>query len=379
MRVAFYAPMKPPDDPVPSGDRTMARLMTAALRQAGHTVSLESRFRSRDGAGDPARQARLAALGGKMAARLVRRLRPRPPEAWFTYHVYHKAPDWIGPAVCRALRIPYVVAEASVAGKRADGPWATGYAGAAAAIRAADAVIGLNSRDRPGVVRLTGRDDRVHHIRPFTDIAPYAAAAAQRDRHRAALAARHGLASDRPWLLAVAMMRPGDKLDSYRVLAAALAGLGGAPWQLLVVGDGPARPAVEALLAPLGPDRVRWAGLQPADGLAACYAAADVLVWPAVREAYGLAILEAQAAGLPVVAGDAGGVPDIVRDGITGRLAAEGDAAAFAAAVGDMLYLPAARTAMRRAALEITARDHAIAGAAARIDSILHAVARVPA
>ncbi|MGE0745093.1 MAG: glycosyltransferase family 1 protein, partial [Rhodospirillales bacterium] len=231
MRVAFYAPMKPPDDPVPSGDRTMARQMVAALRLAGHAVTLASRLRSRDGNGDPARQARLAALGARLADRLARRLRRRPPDAWFTYHVYHKAPDWIGPAVSRALGIPYVIAEASVAGKRADGPWATGYAGAAAAIRAADAVIGLNSRDAPGVLRLIGRDDRLHLLRPFADVAPFAAAAAERDRHRAALADRHGLDPSRPWLLAVAMMRPGDKLASYRVLAGALAGLGGAPWQ----------------------------------------------------------------------------------------------------------------------------------------------------
>ncbi len=32
MRIAFYAPMKPPTDPVPSGDRHMARLLMAALR-----------------------------------------------------------------------------------------------------------------------------------------------------------------------------------------------------------------------------------------------------------------------------------------------------------------------------------------------------------
>src|SRR3546814_1683340 len=44
------------------------------------------------------------------------------PQLWFTYHLYYKAPDWIGPKVARALRIPYVVAEASVAYKRASGP-----------------------------------------------------------------------------------------------------------------------------------------------------------------------------------------------------------------------------------------------------------------
>jgi hypothetical protein len=35
MRIAFYAPLKAPDHPVPSGDRTIARLLLAALKQGG--------------------------------------------------------------------------------------------------------------------------------------------------------------------------------------------------------------------------------------------------------------------------------------------------------------------------------------------------------
>ena len=52
MRIAFYAPLKPPDHPVTSGDRAMARALIAALKLAGHEVTIASRFRSRD-AGDP--------------------------------------------------------------------------------------------------------------------------------------------------------------------------------------------------------------------------------------------------------------------------------------------------------------------------------------
>jgi len=36
VRIAFYAPLKPPDHPVPSGDRRIAELFLRALRQAGH-------------------------------------------------------------------------------------------------------------------------------------------------------------------------------------------------------------------------------------------------------------------------------------------------------------------------------------------------------
>jgi glycosyltransferase involved in cell wall biosynthesis len=76
---------------------------------------------------------------------------------------------------------------------------------------------------------------------------------------------------------------------------------------------------VEALLAPFG-DRVRSLGALPGGRLPALYAACDLYVWPAVREAYGMAMLEAQALGLPVLAGDEGGVADVVADGVTGRL-----------------------------------------------------------
>src|SRR6201987_3900081 len=157
MRVAFYAPLKPPDHPVPSGDRQMAQLFLKALRLAGHEPLLASRFRSFDGWGDPERQARLAALGQQIADRSLRRYCEVPeaaPELWFTYHLYHKAPDWLGPCLADALAIPYVVAEASDAPKQAMRPWALGRNAAQRAIRRADAVIGLNPADRDCVLPL---------------------------------------------------------------------------------------------------------------------------------------------------------------------------------------------------------------------------------
>ncbi|MBL8703575.1 MAG: glycosyl transferase, partial [Rhodospirillales bacterium] len=48
MRIAFYAPLKPPGHPHPSGDRRMARLLVQALRLGGHTVMLASSFRAYD-------------------------------------------------------------------------------------------------------------------------------------------------------------------------------------------------------------------------------------------------------------------------------------------------------------------------------------------
>ena len=121
VRIAFYAPLKTPDHPTASGDRLIAGLFARALEQAGHEVVIASRLRSFDGAGDRRRQLRLARAAKAEARRLRERWHgsSRAPECWFTYHLYHKAPDWIGPRVSAGLGIPYVVAEASHAPKQA--------------------------------------------------------------------------------------------------------------------------------------------------------------------------------------------------------------------------------------------------------------------
>jgi glycosyltransferase involved in cell wall biosynthesis len=374
MRIAFYAPMKPPDAARPSGDRRIARLLMRALRASGHRVALASAFRTWQDAPDATRQARLADTGARLAARLLRRWqgtrRDERPDLWLTYHVYYRAPDWLGPAVADALGIPYVIAEASHAPKRAGGPWAVGHAGAEAAIRRADALLGLNAFDAGCVTPLLDDPARLVPLAPFLDHVPFAAACARRADHRRAVDDAFGFEPATPLLVTVAMMRAGDKLASYRLLGTALAGIADRPWRLLVVGDGPARADVAAALAPLG-DRVAWAGERPPDALPALVAAGDLFVWPALREAYGMALLEAQAAGTPVVAGRTLGVPAIVRDGQTGLLTQEGNADEFAAAVTALLDDPACRTMFGDNARATVARDHSIAAARRAIDRAL--------
>ncbi len=43
---------------------------------------------------------------------------PERFDLWFTYHCYYRKPDWLGPAVTKALGLPYVIAEASHAPRR---------------------------------------------------------------------------------------------------------------------------------------------------------------------------------------------------------------------------------------------------------------------
>jgi glycosyltransferase involved in cell wall biosynthesis len=362
MRIAFYAPLKSPDHPIPSGDRRLAQLFLAALRMAGHEALIASRFRSYDGRGDRMRQARLAAVGARLAARFIRRSREWPqkaPELWFTYHVYHKAPDWLGPQVADALRIPYIVAEASDAPKQALRGWAAGREAAERAIRRADTVIGLNPADRECVVPLLRDAWRWVPLKPFIDAASYANPTHEN--------------GGPPRLIAVGMMRHGDKLASYQILGEALSRLLDLPWSLEVIGDGPARRDVEAWLYPVI-ERVTWGGkIDPAE-VGSRFASADLCVWPALNEAFGMALLEAQASGVPVIAGQGDGVAEIVVPGVTGLLVPPGDAAAFAEAVRSLIVDRPRRAAFAEAARQRVGAEHDISFAARRLDAVIRKV-----
>ena len=367
MNIAFYAPMKAPDDPRPSGDRTVARGLLDALRRAGHVVEVPTRFRSWD-RGDPSRHDRLRHLGGRLADRLARRLASHAvrPDVWFTYHLYHKAPDWIGPHVADALGIPYAVCEASVAGKQAGGRWDLGHRASIAALRRADLIIGLNPNDCAGIAPHWRSDAVRLALPPFLDCAPFVAASRMRGKARAAMFKRFGFAPDKPVLLAVAMMRNDQKLASYRLLAKAIAALPAGSAQLLLVGSGPAEAEVRAAFAG-APIPVVFAGAAACGDMPAIFAACDLYVWPAIKESWSMALIEAQAAALPVVAGRSGGVANVVADGESGVLVPEGDIEAFGAALVAMLDAPRC-AAMGRAAQKAMMARHDIGIAAGALD-----------
>lgn len=375
MRIAFYAPMKPPDDPVPSGDRRMARLLMEAMRKAGHKVDVAAKFKTREGSGDPVQQRRILKAGEKWAERLVDRYRRLPegarPNAWFTYHLYYKAPDVIGPIVADRLEIPYVIAEASHAPKRADGPWALFHRANAFSISRADGVLVLNPVDSQCTQALLKPSAEVVPLKPFLDLSPYSAVRRERLKVRQDLAVGLGLDLSKPWLIATGMMRKGAKMRSYEALAKALTPLVGRDWQLLIVGDGPERQAVETAFRRFGDDKVAFLGLVEEADLPRVLSSADLMVWPAVDEAFCMALLESQAAATPVVAGAYGGVPELVADGTTGRLTPPGDLQAFTGAVSQYLQDPKGLIAARDAARTYVQAYHGLAGAARILDTTL--------
>ena len=424
---------------MPSGDRLIARLLMKALAGAGHEVCLASTYRSRDGAGNSARQHRIRSLGLRLAERFLRQLDASgraPPECWFTYHLYHKAPDWIGPRVATALGLPYVVAEASVALKQAGGAWDLGYRSSLEALARADTVIALNSSDLPGLRAVLDRETPLVHLLPFVDdsgldgsspatsapvdsrlrgndgnyflsfreacprgggerestAAIAEAPSATVETGSPVVAGLHGLKSpreeiateyalpcDEPWLVAVAMMRAGNKEDSYRFLAGALRRLLHRPWRILLIGDGPRRAVVERAFRSVPASRIRFVGALPHSAVAPIVAACDLFVWPALDEPLGMAMLEAQALGVPVVSTSTRGVADVVQDEVTGLLVPDPSPARFAGAVETLLEDEARRLGFAGTARRTVAERHSLHAASKRLDLHLRAAAALRA
>ncbi|MGE0281521.1 MAG: glycosyltransferase family 4 protein [Rhizobiaceae bacterium] len=358
MRIAFYAPMKSPDHPVPSGDRQMARLLIKAFEHAGYTVELASQLRSFCAEPDDSHYDRIEAEAAKEIGRLSGEWHISRPDIWFTYHPYYKSPDLLGPRVARAFCLPYVTAEASYSTRRNVGRWAKTQQAVAEAVRLAAANICFTERDRLGLEQAFP-EARSERLPPFIDTAIGGENASG--------------ASNR--LITVAMMRPGDKLESYRMLARALERLLDLPWTLSIAGDGPCRPDVEAAFAILPVGRIQWLGELGQAEVAAALRDAGLYVWPGFGEAFGLAYLEAQAAGLPVVAQAVAGVPEVVKGDHTGLLTPANDVVAYAGAIRRLLLDSGLRNGMGAAAQRFVSEERSLPASAKRLDQILRKAA----
>jgi N-acetyl-alpha-D-glucosaminyl L-malate synthase BshA len=135
-------------------------------------------------------------------------------------------------------------------------------------------------------------------------------------------------------LLHTSSFRPLKRVDDVvRVLAEVRKRV---PAELVLVGDGPTRREVEALVKSLGlSSAVRFMGEQT--DVTALVQASDVFLFPSQTESFGLAALEALACGVPVIATRTGGLPELIDDGATGFLQPVGDVAGMAARAVQLL------------------------------------------
>jgi glycosyltransferase involved in cell wall biosynthesis len=338
VRIAFHTPLNSYDDGRISGDRRMARQLVAVLEGLGHVVEPVLAARDFMPTADAERLARHREAADAHAEAMLAgwRAGAPAPELWFTYHNYYKAPDLLGPEIVRHLDIPYVVAEASDAERRASGDWAEHTRIVRAGLAAADLHLHFTDRDRQGLEPWRSRHTALLELPPFIAFNSEPP--------------RHGGDAPVPRLVTVAMMREGTKQNSYLALARILGRVADRPWTLSIIGDGRKRAEIEQAFSGLPEGRINWLGALPHDRVVAEMAAHDIFIWPGVREAYGLVYLEAQAVGLPIVAFDSGGVSATVRSGETALLAQEGDEAGLATALLQLLDDGAMRKAMGQAA-----------------------------
>ncbi len=148
------------------------------------------------------------------------------------------------------------------------------------------------------------------------------------------------------------------------------------PCRLVILGDGPLRPSLEALWRELLPDEpVRLYPFQEA--ILDWMADMDIFVLPSKDgEGLPIALLEAGLLERAVVCSRSGGMPEVVRDRETGRLCRIGDQAGLTSALVELASDPEARLAYGRALRREVAESHDIRVTHARyLEIYAHALA----
>lgn len=165
-----------------------------------------------------------------------------------------------------------------------------------------------------------------------------------------------GIPENAPVVTMVAVLR-GMKRHDLLVTAAKLLRPEFPEARYLVVGDGPGREWLQGLVREAGlEDRVVLAGYR--GDIPEILSISDVFVLTSDRnEGVPQSISQAMAMARPVVASPVGSIPELILDGQTGLLAAPGDAASFAQAIGRLLQDQPLRAELGRAA-----RAHVLAG-----------------
>jgi glycosyltransferase involved in cell wall biosynthesis len=369
LRIAFYAPFKPLGHRQPSGDLVTAAGIFDFFTRRGHAAVAVSRLRCRWIYWKPW----LWPLLAREAGRAARRVAAGGLEVWFSYHSYYKAPDLLGPLVCRRAGLPYVLFQGIYSTKRrrrlATLPGF--YLNRMSLLRARH--VFTNKRLDLANLRRLLPEERLTYLAPGLDPAAFAFDPAARAELRGAWRA-----AEDPVVLSVAMFRPGVKADGLAWVIRACGALArrGRRFTLVIAGDGKARARLEELARRELAGRVLFAGLVPRGELHRFYSAADVFAFPGFQESLGMVYLEAQSCGLPVVACDNAGVPEAVRHGLTGLLVPPSDAAGFAAAI-DLLIGDAGLRRRLGAAARRTVREcHDLDRNYAAMEEVLRGLAR---
>jgi histidinol-phosphate phosphatase family protein len=146
----------------------------------------------------------------------------------------------------------------------------------------------------------------------------------------------------------------------------------GLDFELVLVGDGPLRAAIEGRVRDLGlGDRVRLAGWLSAEGVRGELLRSRALVLPSFAEGLPVVLMEALALGRPAVSTYVAGIPELVEPGVSGWLVPAGAVGPLAVAMREALTAPAAELSrMGRAGASRAAERHDLRREVARLDAL---------
>jgi glycosyltransferase involved in cell wall biosynthesis len=238
----------------------------------------------------------------------------------------------------------------------------------ALARRRADAIVAVSEAVKDDVIRHEHLDPtRMRVIRNGVVIPPPMPPA-----ERAAIRAKWGFGPDELVVGSVANQTPRKGLE---LLIRAVGDLrpGLPELRLALVGDGPHRPVLEALVTELGlAEVVRFHGRDP--DARRLYGAFDLYAHASESEGSPNAVIEAAAAALPIVATRAGGTAEAIDDGESGLLIEIGDGAALGAALARLASDPDLRArlgaAARRRVASVFGMDRMVAEFAALYEEL---------
>ena len=313
LRICFYAPFKPLGHTHPSGDLVTATGIFDFLINQGHLVIAASSLRCRWIYWKPWLWLKLI----WERRQVVKKFSDTSADLWLTYHSYYKAPDLLGPAVSKKLNIPYVIFQGIYSTKRRR-QWTAkaGFYLNKNSLCAAEHVFVNKKVDLLNLKRLLP-ENRVTYVAPGIIPDDFSFDENVRQELR-----RNWNIEDNPVIFSAAMFRPDVKSEGLGWVIRACGELNrqGQNFRLVIAGDGKEREKLQQMAAEQVADRVLFLGKIPRKDMYRYYSAADVFVFPGIRESLGLVFLEAQSCGLPVVAFNNAGVPEAVQEGKTGFL-----------------------------------------------------------
>ena len=343
MNICFYAPFKPLGHAHPSGDLVTATSIFDFLAGKGHRLVSVSSLRCRWIYWKPWLWPKLLWERN----RVLRKFTTHQADLWFTYHSYYKAPDLLGPVLSKKINVPYVIFQGIYSTKRRR-DWKTkaGFYLNKNALCAANHVFTNKSVDMLNLKRLLP-ETQITYVAPGIIPDDFSFD----ENARTELRKQWDL-GESPVVFSAAMFRADVKTQglSWVIRACGELDRQGQDFRLVIAGDGPERDKLEKLAAEQMANKVRFVGHIPRKKMHRFYSAADLFVFPGIKESLGMVFLEAQSCGLPVVAFDNAGVPEAVQNGRTGLLVPMFDQEKFVDGIRRLLIDKELRRQMGQAA-----------------------------